>query len=399
MDVAAQKLKMDPAEIRRKNFPNPSEFPFQTSGGVVYDSANYEKALDKALQISDYAGLRRKQAELRKQGKYMGIGLSSYVEICAMGPSVAMPAGGWESSTVRIDPTGKVTVLTGASPHGQGQETSFSQIVADELGVGMDDVFVQHGDTARLPYGIGTFGSRATAVGGTAMFNAVQDLKKKMAKIAGHILQVDPDKIGFEVGQLVAKDGSGKSMKYGDVVTHAYIARQLPPGVEPGLEATRVFEPSNFTFPFGTHVCVIEVDEETGEPKVTKYVAVDDCGNVINPLLVEGQVHGGIVQGVAQALYEEVVYDENGQLLTGSLMDYALPRAHDLPNLELDRTVTPSPVNPMGVKGVGEAGTIGSTPAVVNAVVDALSPFGVTHVDMPVRPEKLWNIIKGRKAS
>src|SRR5262245_7092502 len=399
VDVAAQKLNMDPAEIRRKNFPQPSEFPFQTSGGVVYDSANYEKALDKALQISDYAGLRRKQAELRKQGKYMGIGLSSYVEICAMGPSVAMPAGGWESSTVRIDPTGKVTILTGASPHGQGQETSFAQIAADGLGIGMDDVFVQHGDTSRLPYGIGTFGSRATAVGGTAMFNAVQDLKKKMAKIAGHILQVDPEKFGFEDRKLIAQDGSGKSMNYGDVVTQAYIARQLPPGTEPGLEATRFFEPSNFTFPFGTHVCVIEVDEETGEPKITKYVAVDDCGNVINPLLVEGQVHGGIVQGVAQALYEEVVYDENGQLLTGSLMDYALPRAHDLPNLELDRTVTPSPVNPMGVKGVGEAGTIGSTPAVVNAVVDALSPFGVTHVDMPVRPEKLWNIIKGRKAS
>jgi len=399
MDVAAQKLKLDPAEIRRKNFPKPSEFPFQTSGGVVYDSANYEAALDKALNIADYAGLRRKQAEMRKQGKYMGIGLSSYVEICAMGPSVAMPAGGWESATVRIDPTAKVTVLTGASPHGQGQETSFAQIIADQFGITMEDVFVQHGDTARIPYGIGTFGSRATAVGGTAMYNAGQKLREKMQKLAGHILQVNPEKIVFEDGKIIAKDGSGKSMGFGEVVTQAYIARQLPPGMEPGLEATNFFEPSNFTFPFGTHVCVVQIDEETGEPKITKYVAVDDCGNVINPLLVEGQVHGGIVQGIAQALYEEVVYDENGQLLTGSLMDYALPRAHDLPMFELDRTVTPSPVNPLGVKGVGEAGTIGSTPAVVNAIVDALSPLGITHVDMPVRAEKVWKILKGRKAS
>jgi carbon-monoxide dehydrogenase large subunit len=335
---------------------------------------------------------------MRKQGKLMGIGLSSYVEICAMGPSVAMPAGGWESGTVRIEPTGKVTILSGASPHGQGQETSFAQIVADQFGIGMDDVFVQHGDTARIPYGIGTFGSRATAVGGTAIYNATQDLKHKLAKIAGHILQVAPEDIVFENGKLIAK-AADKSMTFGEVVTHAYIARKLPSGMEPGLEATRFFEPSNFTFPFGTHVCVVEIDSETGEPKITKYVAVDDCGNVINPLLVEGQVHGGIVQGVAQALYEEVVYDENGQLLTGSLMDYALPRAQDLPQFELERTVTPSPVNPMGVKGVGEAGTIGSTPAVVNAIVDALAPYGVTHVDMPVRPEKIWKILQGRNAS
>jgi carbon-monoxide dehydrogenase large subunit len=398
VDIAARKLQIDPTEIRRKNFPRPSEFPFQTSGGVVYDSANYEKALDKALQIADYSGLRRKQNELRKHGKLMGIGLSSYVEICAMGPSVAMPAGGWESGTVRIEPTGKVTILTGASPHGQGQETSFAQIVADQFGIGMDDIFVQHGDTARIPYGIGTFGSRGTAVGGTAVYNATQDLRNKLAKIAGHILKVEPETISFENGKLVSK-GTDKSMTFGEVVTHAYIARQLPPGMEPGLEATRFFEPSNFTFPFGTHVCVVEIDAETGEPKITKYVAVDDCGNVINPLLAEGQVHGGIVQGVAQALYEEVIYDENGQLLTGSLMDYALPRAQDLPVFELDRTITPSPVNPMGVKGVGEAGTIGSTPAVVNAVVDALAPFGVTHLDMPCRPEKIWKILQGRKVS
>ncbi len=399
MDVAAQKLKLDPAELRRRNFPRPNEFPYKTSGGVIYDSADYEKALDRALELADYKGLRLKQAELWQQGKYMGIGLSSYVEICAMGPSTAMPAGGWESGTVRIEPTGQVTVLTGASPHGQGQETSFAQIAADELGITPDDVVVIHGDTARIPYGIGTFGSRATAVGGTAMFLAIQDLKEKMKKIAAHLLETTPDKMEFSPGKLVVKGGSGRSINYTEVVGAAYMARNLPPGVEPGLEATRFFEPSNFTFPFGTHVCVVELDWETGEPKITKYVAVDDCGNVINPLLVEGQVHGGIVQGVAQALHEEVVYDENGQLLTGSLMDYALPRAHDFPEFELDRTVTPSPVNPLGVKGVGEAGTIGSTPAVVNAVVDALAPFGVTHIDMPVRSEKVWKILKGRKAS
>ena len=399
MDVAAQKLKMDPAEFRRRNFPQPKEFPYKTSGGVVYDSADYEKALDRALELADYKGLRQKQAQLWKQGKYMGIGLSSYVEICAMGPSTAMAAGGWESGTVRIEPTGKVTVLTGASPHGQGQETSFAQIAADELGITPDDVVVIHGDTGRVPYGIGTFGSRATAVGGTAMFFALQDLKEKMRKIAAHLLKTTPDKIEFSAGKLVAKGDSGRSIGYSEVVSAAYMARNLPPGVEPGLDATRFFEPSNFTFPFGTHVCVVELDSETGEPKITKYVAVDDCGNVINPLLAEGQVHGGIVQGVAQALHEEVVYDENGQLLTGSLMDYALPRAHDFPEFELDRTVTPSPVNPLGVKGVGEAGTIGSTPAVVNAVVDALAPFGVTHIDMPLRSEKIWKILKGRKAS
>src|SRR5262244_3491221 len=399
VDVAAQKLKIDPAEIRRKNFPQPNEFPFKTSGGVIYDSANYEVALDRALELSDYKGLREKQARLRKQGKYMGIGLSSYVEICAMGPSTALPGGGWETGTVRIERTGKVTLLTGASPHGQGQETTFAQIIADELGVHPDDVVTIHGDTARVASGIGTFGSRGTAVGGTAVYLAVQDLKEKMKKIAAHLMETTPDKVEFGVGKLMMKADSGRSMNFIDVVQTAYNAVKLPPGVEPGLDVTRFFEPSNFTFPFGTHVCVVEIDGETGEPKITKYVAIDDCGNVINPLLVEGQVHGGLVQGISQALHEEVVYDENGQLLTGSLMDYAIPRAHDFPEFELDRTVTPSPVNPLGIKGVGEAGTIGSTPAVVNAVVDALAPLGVTHIDMPIRSEKVWKILKGRKAS
>jgi carbon-monoxide dehydrogenase large subunit len=399
MDVAAQKLNMDPAEIRMLNFPQPSEFPFQTSGGVVYDSANYQAALNRALELSDYKGLRQKQAELRKQGKYMGIGLSSYVEICAMGPSAALPGGGWESGVVRIERTGAVTVMTGVSPHGQGQETTFAQIVADELGLEPDDVVTLHGDTARVAAGVGTFGSRGTAVGGTAMYLAVQDLKEKMKKIAAHLMKSTPDSLEFGGGKITVKGDASQSMTFQDVVTEAYNAVKLPPGMEPGLEATRFFEPSNFTFPFGTHVCVVELDEETGEPKIVKYVAVDDCGNVINPLLAEGQIHGGLVQGIGQALHEEVVYDENGQLLTGSFMDYAVPRAHDFPEFELDRTVTPSPVNPLGVKGVGEAGTIGSTPAVVNAIVDALAPFGIANIDMPVRSEKVWKILKGRKAS
>ena len=399
MDIAAQKLQMDPAEIRRKNFPKPDEFPFQTSGGVVYDSANYEAALNLALERADYKGLRRKQAELRKQGRYMGIGLSSYVEICAMGPSAAMPGGGWETGSVRIERTGNVTVLTGASPHGQGQETTFAQIVADEFGIEPDDVVTIHGDTARIPSGIGTFGSRGTAVGGTAMYLAVQDLKEKMKKIAAHLLKTTPENVEFGFGKLVVKDDPARSMSFNEVVDVAYNAVKLPPGLEPGLDATRFFEPSNFTFPFGTHVCVVEIDGETGEPKIVKYVAVDDCGNIINPLLVQGQIHGGLVQGIGQALHEEVVYDENGQLLTGSFMDYAVPRAHDFPEFELDHTVTPSPVNPLGVKGVGEAGTIGSTPAVVNAIVDALSPFGISNIDMPVRSEKVWKVLRGRKAS
>jgi carbon-monoxide dehydrogenase large subunit len=399
VDIAAQKINMDPAEIRRKNFPQPAEFPYQTSGGVVYDSANYQAALDLALERADYKGLRRKQVELRKQGKYMGIGLSSYVEICAMGPSTVLPGGGWEAGAVRIERTGKITLMTGVSPHGQGQETTFAQIVADEFGIEPDDVVTIHGDTARVATGIGTFGSRGTAVGGSAIYLAVQELKEKMKKIVAHLLESKPDQIEFGLGKLNVKGDPSRSMTFNEVVTVAYNAVKLPPGMEPGLDATRFFEPSNFTFPFGTHVCVVELDEETGEPKLTKYVAVDDCGNVINPLLVEGQVHGGLVQGIAQALHEEVVYDENGQLLTGSLMDYAIPRAHDFPEFELDRTVTPSPVNPLGVKGVGEAGTIGSTPAVVNAVVDALSPLGITHIDMPIRSEKVWKILKGRKAS
>jgi len=394
MDVAAQELKMDAAEVRRKNFPKPKEFPFTTATGLTYDSADYPKCLDLALETAGYAKLRREQAALRKQGRYVGIGLSTYVEVCAMGPSSAMPAGGWESGTVRIEPTGKVTVLTGASPHGQGQETSFSQIVAEELGLNMEDVVVIHGDTAAVPYGIGTFGSRATAVGGTAIYNALQKVKEKLRKIAGHVLQADPEKILFADGRLFVKGHATKSRKFAEIVAEAYVARNLPAGLEPGLEATNFFEPSNFTFPFGAHVAVVEVDGETGDIRFLRYLAVDDCGTVVNPLLVDGQIHGGIVQGLGQAVMEEAVFDENGQLITGELTDYAIPRAWDVPWMETKRMVTRSPVNPLGIKGVGEAGTIGATPAIVNAVVDALAPLGVRHIDMPLKRERLWQILR-----
>jgi aerobic carbon-monoxide dehydrogenase large subunit len=389
MDMVAHELKMDPLDVRLKNFPAPGK-DIALATGVSYDTANYQKTLKKVLKISRYSQLRKEQQRLRKKGKLLGIGLSTYVEICAMGPSSRMPAGGWESGTVRVEVTGKVTVLSGTSPHGQGEQTTFAQIVAQELGIPYDDVTVYHGDTAQVPIGIGTFGSRTTAVGGTAIYTATQRIKKKMARIAGHKLGVKPNELVFEDGKIQTKDGS-KSVAFKKVAEEAYMARELPPGLEPGLSELNVFEPPNYTYPFGAHVAVTEVDEKTGEVRLRNYFAVDDCGRILNPMLVDGQVHGGIAQGVGQALVEELTYDANGQLLTGSLMDYAVPKAHLFPWFETANTETRTPVNPLGVKGVGEAGTIGSTPAIVNAVADAL---GVRHIDMPLKAEKIWNILK-----
>lgn len=394
MDTIAAELNLDPVEVRMKNFIKSEEFPFKTSTGLVYDSGNYQATLQKALDKAEYKKLREEQKKLRGQGKYLGIGISTYVEICAFGPSAATAAGGWESATVRIEPTGTVTVLTGSSPHGQGQETTFAQIVADELGVTMDDVVVQHGDTAIVQYGIGTFGSRATAVGGTAVYMAVQQVKEKAAKFAAHMLKADPKTLVFKDGKVFVEHIPEKSVSLMEVALAAYMAKDLPPNTEPGLIATSFYEPSNFTFPFGAHIAVVEIDPETGAIKIRRYIAVDDCGNIINMLTVHGQIHGGIAQGLGQALYEEVVYDENGQLITGSFMDYAVPKAHQLPHYELDYTVTPTNVNPLGAKGVGEAGTIGSTPAIVNAVVDAFAHLGVRNIDMPLKPEKIWKVIK-----
>ena len=416
-DLVALELGMDPVEVRRKNFPQPNEFPFKTATGLFYDSGNYQGALDKALKMADYPKLREEQKKARKEGRIMGIGVSTYVEICALGPSSAMPAGGWESATVRIEPTGKVTILTGASPHGQGEETSFAQIAADELGVSVNDSTVIHGDTAIVQYGIGTFGSRGLAVGGVAVYMAIQKLKVKAAKIAAHMLQCES--ATFTDGKFCASSGKGgevpaptvpvgqapgaslpephpggKTVTIQEVALAAHLAKSLPEDMEPGLSATAFYEPKNFTFPFGTHIAVVDIDPETGEIAFQRYIAVDDCGKQINPMLVAGQIHGGIVQSMGQALFEEIVYDETGQLITGTLMDYALPKAVMIPHLELDHTITPSPVNPLGAKGVGEAGTIGATPAIVAAIVDALSPYGVRHIDMPIKPEVVWQLIK-----
>ena len=390
MDLLAAEINMDPAEIRLKNFIGPDEFPYATATGLSYDSGDYAAPLKKALDTVDYHHVREEQRTARAEGRLLGIGMSTYGEICAFGPSPATPAGGWESATVKIEPSGTVTVMTGASPHGQGEETTFAQIAADELGVGMDDIIVVHGDTAVVQYGIGTFGSRGTAVGGPALYYALQELKAKIQKFGEMLLESND--VTFSGGVCVCNK-TGKSIPLAQIAGASYRAMKLPANTEPGLQATYFWEPPNFAFPFGAHIVVSEVDRDTGHIEIKRYVAVDDCGVIINPLLVDGQVHGGVVQGLGQALYEQAVYDDNGQLITGELMDYAIPKASMIPWIESSHTTTPSPVNPLGVKGVGEAGTIGCSPAVVNSVVDALSHLGVRHIDMPLTPEKIWKLI------
>ncbi len=401
VDLVARELGMDPAEIRRKNFIQPGEFPYAPTdnllAGLKYDSGIYEPALDRALQMAGYANFRKEQAEARKKGRYLGIGLSSYLEICGVAPSawIGLPgqgwgAGLWESANVRVHLTGKVVVTSGSQSHGQGLETTFSQIVADELGIPVEDVIVQHSDTLGTPFGYGTYGSRSLAVGGIAIYNSLQRIKDKAKKLAAHMLEANEDDLIYEGGKIFVKGSPDKSKTIGDVAAAAALAYSLPRGMEPFLDDTAYYDPPNCTYPFGTHVCMVEVDGDTGETKILRYVAVDDVGNLINPMIVDGQLHGGIVQGVGQALWEGAHYNDDGQLVTGSLMDYALPKASFFPNIEMDRTITPSPTNPLGVKGAGEAGTIGSAPAVVNAVMDALAPFGVKHLDMPLTPERVW---------
>ena len=394
MDVVAREVGVDRLELRLKHFPAPTDFPFATSCGLTYDSGNYQAALAKAKQLADWDQLMKNRSAARAAGRLSGVGVSTYVEICAMGPSSAMPAGGWEWGCVRMEISGKVTVITGVSPHGQGQETSFAQITADRLGVPIEDIVVLHGDTNIAHYGRDTYGSRGLAVGGSAIVMCIDKVLAKAKKFAAHLFETTADHVEFANGVFTAPGVSSREIAWPEITGLAYVAKSLPLGVEPGLEASSFFEPSNFTFPFGTHICAVDIDRETGHVSITKYVAVDDCGPQINPLLVEGQVQGGIAHSLGQVLFEQTVYDENGQLLTGEFMDYPIARATDIPEYVLGSTVTPSPINPLGVKGVGEAGTIGATPAIANAVLDALDPLGIGHLDLPMTPERIWQAIK-----
>jgi aerobic carbon-monoxide dehydrogenase large subunit len=398
VDALARKLEMDPAELRRKNFI--TEFPKALASGLEIDSGDFVGALDRALELVDYEGVRREQTERRERGdaKQLGIGLSTYTEMCGLAPSrilgaILYAAGGWDAATIRCLPTGSVQVFIGTSPHGQGHVTTFSQIVAERLGVPLDQVEVVHGDTSAMQLGLDTYGSRSLAVGGIALYNAAEKILEKSKAVVAHKLEVSPDDLQVENGRFTVA-GTDKAMTVQDAALHAFTAHDLPDEMEPGLEATFVYDPPNFSWPGGAHACVVEVDPETGEVDLRRYVAVDEIGNVINPMVVDGQVHGGVTQGIAQALWEEAIYDEDGNLTTGSMLSYLVPSAAETIDYELDRVNAPSPTNPLGVKGVGETGTIASTPAVINAIVDALSPFGVTDVEMPAKPERVWRAIQ-----
>ncbi|MGH9015594.1 MAG: xanthine dehydrogenase family protein molybdopterin-binding subunit [Acidimicrobiia bacterium] len=401
IDALGRAVGVDPAEIRRRNFIPADKFPYDSAAGLTFDSGDYGGALTEALRLVGYEELRAEQARRRQRGdaRHLGVGLSSYVEMCGLAPSRVLAslnysAGGWESATVRILPTGKVQVVTGTSPHGQGHETSWSMLVAERLGVPPEDVEVLHSDTAISPLGLDTYGSRSVAVGGTAVWKACDKVIDKARAIVAHQMEAAEDDLELVDGEFRVRGTPAKSMPLAQVAFEAFTAHNLPDGLEPNLEAQATWDPPNFTFPFGVHVAVVEVDEETGAVDLQRYVAVDDCGNQVNPLIVEGQVHGGVAQGVAQALWEGAVYDEEGNLVTSTLADYLLPSAAELPSFETGTTVTPSPTNPMGVKGVGEAGTIAATPAVVNAIVDALAPLGVTDVEMPAAPHRVWAAIQ-----
>ncbi len=402
VDTAAHELGMDPAALRAKNFIPPFdgvEQPgYETQVALVYDSGNYQGVLDKALEIVGYGDFRQEQEKARREGRYLGIGFSTYIEACGIAPSAVVGslgarAGLFESAVVRVQPTGKVSVFVGSHSHGQGHETTFSQVVADQLGIAIEDVDIIHGDTESVPFGMGTYGSRSLAVGGTAIVKSLDKVKEKGAKIAAHLLEAAEEDLEFAEGKWTVK-GTDQSVGFGDVALTAYVPHNYPEGLEPGLDFTSFYDPANFTFPFGAHIAVVEVDGDTGKVSIKRFVAVDDVGNVVNPQIVDGQIHGGVAHGIGQALLEGAIYDDEGQLLNGSYMDYALPRADDLPSFETDRTVTPCPHNPLGVKGAGEAGTIGATPAIVNAVVDALWHLGVRDIQMPLTPQRVWQAIQ-----
>jgi len=404
IDLLAVELGTDPVELRRKNLIPKFEDGHDVASGITYDSGDYEPLLNMVLGHVDYQALRQEQARMRERGAYMGIGVTCYAEICGLGPSqvagaVGFGGGLWESAIVRFHPTGKVNAYIGTAPHGQGEETTFAQILADELGVDVDDVGIIHGDTSNTPMGWGTYGSRTTVVGGAALALAARKVKEKARLLAAHLLEAAEADVEYEDGKFFVKGSPDQSKTIQEMATMANVAWNLPEGMEPGLEASAFYDPPNFVYPFGTHVAVVEVDKDNGNVVIKRYVAGDDCGPQINPMIVEGQIHGGVVQGWGQALWEGVVYDDNGQLLTGSMTDYALPRAHMFPDMEILSTVTPSPHNPLGVKGIGETGAIASTVTVYNAVIDALRPLGVTGIDMPLTPEKVWQAIRQGQGS
>ncbi len=397
MDEVARRLGLDRVEVRRRNLLAKDVFPYTTPTGAVYDSGDYQAALGKALERFDYAKAVAERDRRRRAGELVGIGVATFTEICGLGPSTgafpASRAGTWESAELRVEPTGAVTVMTGASPHGQGQETAFAQLVADAFGIEIDDVTVVHGDTDVVTHGVGTFGSRGLVVGGTAVVMAIGKIVSKAKRIAAHKFESSEDRIEFRDG-MFTQAGAEWRLSWAEVALAAHLWNEPVPGEEPGLEALARFEPPGTTFPFGVHLCQLSIDRDTGELTLERFLSVDDVGNVVNPLLADGQRLGGIVQGLGQAWCEEVRYDESGQLLTATLMDYAMPRASMFPRIELDMTCTPSPLNPLGAKGIGELGTIGATPCLVSAALDALAELGVTHLDMPLRSERLWRAIQ-----
>ncbi len=405
MDNAAREMNIDPAELRYKNFIPPfdgiEQEGYQTQVALQYDSGNYKQVLEKALEMIDYEDFRAQQAQAREEGRLLGIGFSTYIEACGIAPSAVVGslgarAGLYESAQVRVQPTGKVSVYVGSHSHGQGHETTFAQVVADKLGIPMEDVEIVHGDSESVAFGMGTYGSRSLAVGGSAIMKSIDKVLEKGARIAAHKLEAAESDLEYKEGKWTVK-GSDKSIGFGDVALTAYVPHDYPQGLEPGMDFASFYDPANFTYPFGAHIAVVEVDPDTGRVKLERFVACDDVGNVINPMIVDGQLHGGIAHGIGQALLEGAIYDETGQLVSASYMDYSMPRADDLPMFELDRTVTPCPHNPLGVKGAGEAGTIAATPAVVNAVLDALSPYGVKDITMPLTPERVWKSMQKQK--
>jgi carbon-monoxide dehydrogenase large subunit len=405
IDVAARAVGMDVGEIRKKNFIPKFSGAFQTHVAVVYDSGDYAGAFDKLLSVFDYKKFRAEQEAARKAGRLIGVGFSTYIEACSIAPSklvgaLGAGAGLYESGKVRVHPTGGVTVFTGSHSHGQGHETTFAQLVSDELQIPIEQIEIVHGDTGLVPFGMGTYGSRSASVGGTAIHMSIDKIKEKGKRIAAHLLEASPKDIEYVNGQFQVKGVPAKAVPFGAVALTAYVPHNYPDGLEPGLEETSFYDPSNFCFPFGAHACVVEVERDTGKVKVLRYIAVDDVGKVISPMIVDGMVHGGVAQGVGQALWEGAVYDDaSGQLMSGTMMDYAVPRADMLPMYETDRTVTPTPVNPLGIKGAGETGTIAATPTVVNAVIDALSGLGVDHIEtMPLTPERVWKTIQAATA-